>query len=91
MTESQQTLGQIRLTPKTVGCFTDMTRRMMLQSSIDVENFIRSDFAAQIALAIDSAALNGSGVNGQPLGRIGDPVGCGSSVAQGSPNVFAGG
>lgn len=71
LTESQQTLGQIRLTPKTVGCFTDMTRRMMLQSSIDVENFIRSDFAAQIALAIDAAALNGSGVNGQPLGIIG--------------------
>jgi uncharacterized Zn-binding protein involved in type VI secretion len=30
-------------------------------------------------------------VNGQPIGRIGDPVACGSSVAAGSPNVFAGG
>ena len=30
-------------------------------------------------------------VNGQPLARIGDPIGCGSTVAQGSPNVFAGG
>lgn len=30
-------------------------------------------------------------VNGQPLGRIGDPVSCGSSVASGSPNVYAGG
>lgn len=29
--------------------------------------------------------------NGKPLGRIGDPVACGSTVAQGSPNVFAGG
>ncbi|MBX9761559.1 MAG: PAAR domain-containing protein [Pseudomonadaceae bacterium] len=29
--------------------------------------------------------------NGKPLGRIGDPVACGSSVAAGSPNVFAGG
>lgn len=29
-------------------------------------------------------------VNGLPLGRIGDPVACGSSIAQGSPNVFAG-
>lgn len=87
LTESQQTLGQIRLTPKTVGCFTDMTRRMMLQSSIDVENFIRSDFAAQIALAIDSAALNGSGVNGQPLGIIGT-TGIGSVTlnAQNAPD-----
>ena len=29
-------------------------------------------------------------VNGRQLGRIGDPVNCGSSVATGSPNVFAG-
>ena len=30
-------------------------------------------------------------VNGKQLGRIGDPVSCGSSVASGSKNVFAGG
>ena len=30
-------------------------------------------------------------VNGKQLGRIGDPVDCGSSVATGSGNVFAGG
>ncbi|WP_322979008.1 PAAR domain-containing protein [Pseudomonas sp. C11] len=30
-------------------------------------------------------------VNSKPIGRIGDPLACGSSVAAGSPNVFAGG
>lgn len=30
-------------------------------------------------------------VNGRPLGRIGDPVDCGSRVATGSSDVFAGG
>ena len=30
-------------------------------------------------------------VNGKQLGRIGDPVACGSSIAAGSGNVFAGG
>lgn len=29
-------------------------------------------------------------VNGRPLGRIGDPVNCGSVSAMGSDNVFAG-
>lgn len=41
-----------------------------------------------------SALASGSGsvfVNGRPLGRIGDSVACGSAVAEGSPNVFAGG
>jgi len=27
---------------------------------------------------------------GQAVGRIGDPVACGSSVAEGSANVYAG-
>jgi len=30
-------------------------------------------------------------VNGRQVGRIGDPVDCGSSVASGSGDVFAGG
>jgi len=30
-------------------------------------------------------------VNGKNLARIGDPISCGSVVAQGSSNVFAGG
>lgn len=30
-------------------------------------------------------------VNSKQCGRIGDPVACGSAVAQGSGNVFAGG
>ena len=29
-------------------------------------------------------------VNGRPMGRIGDPVACGSASAVGSRNVFAG-
>ncbi|MHC3749329.1 PAAR domain-containing protein [Stutzerimonas stutzeri] len=40
------------------------------------------------ALAAGSATVF---ANGKQLARIGDPVACGSSVAQGSPNVFAGG
>lgn len=30
-------------------------------------------------------------VNGKPIARIGDPVACGSTITQGSGNVFAGG
>ncbi|MBS9781206.1 MAG: PAAR domain-containing protein [Gammaproteobacteria bacterium] len=39
------------------------------------------------------ALAGGSGtvfVNGKPLGRVGDAVSCGGSVASGSSNVFAG-
>jgi len=42
----------------------------------------------------DSALAAGSSsvyVNGMQCARIGDPVACGSAVAQGSENVFCGG
>lgn len=67
-TESQQTVGQVTLTPKTVGAYTDFSRRLILQSSIDVENMVRRDLASVIALAIDSAALYGLGASNQPTG-----------------------
>ena len=67
-TESQQTVGQVTMTPKTVGAFTDFSRRLILQSSLDVENMVRRDLAQVIALAIDTAALYGTGANNQPTG-----------------------
>lgn len=67
-TESEQTIGQVTMTPRTVGAFTDFSRRLILQSSIDIENMVRRDLAAVIALAIDAAALYGTASNNQPRG-----------------------
>lgn len=67
-TESQQTVDQVSLTPKTVAAYTDYSRRLMIQSSIDVENMVRSDLARVLALKIDLAGLYGTGSNGEPLG-----------------------
>ena len=67
-TESQQTVDQVNLTPKTVGAFTDYSRRLMLQSSIDVEQMIRQDLATVLALEIDRVGLYGLGNTNQPLG-----------------------
>ena len=38
--------------------------------SIDVESFVRNDLATVLALAIDLAAINGSGSNNQPTGIL---------------------
>jgi len=67
-TESQQTVDQVSLTPKTVAAYTDYSRRLMIQSSIDVENMVRSDLASVLALKIDLAGLYGTGSSGEPLG-----------------------
>ncbi len=67
-TESQQTIDQIALTPRTVAAFVDYSRRLMIQSSIDVENMIRTDLATVLALKIDLAGLYGLGTGGEPTG-----------------------
>lgn len=66
--ESEPTFGQVTLAPKTVGAYTDITRLMMMQSSLGIEGLVRNDLATGIALAIDSGALQGSGSSGQPTG-----------------------
>lgn len=69
-TESQQTIGQVSFTPKTIGAFTDYSRKLLLQSSIAVEAFIRADLAAQIAQGILTASINGSGSGAEPTGLL---------------------
>jgi HK97 family phage major capsid protein/HK97 family phage prohead protease len=69
-TESQQAFDQVAMSPKTVGAFTDISRKLLLQSSIDVESFVRSDLATVLALAIDSAAISGTGSSNQPTGIL---------------------
>ena len=76
-TEAQQTFTQISMTPKTVGAFTDFTRKTLLQSSIDIEAFVRDDIAKKIALELDRTAIYGTGSSNQPLG-LKDTSGIGS-------------
>lgn len=66
--ESEMTVGSVSLVPKTLGAHTDVTRQLLIQSSLDVEALIRDDLAQAIALAIDLGALSGSGSSGQPTG-----------------------
>ena len=76
-TEGQQSFTQISMTPKTIGAFTDFTRRTLLQCSIDIEAFVRDDIAKKIALELDRTAIYGTGASNQPLG-LKDTSGIGS-------------
>jgi HK97 family phage major capsid protein len=69
-TGTNQTVGQVALAPKTVGAFTDLTRKFIRQTSMDAEFFVREDLATVLSLAIDAAALNGSGTGAEPQGIL---------------------
>lgn len=71
ITEGNQTFGQLALSPKTVGAYTEISRLLRLQSSPDAEGIIMMDLAKQVGIAGDLAALAGSGAGGQPAGLIG--------------------
>lgn len=68
VSETQPAVDQVNLTPKTLGAFTEFSRQLILQSSIDVEQMVRNELATVIALEIDRAALYGLGSSSQPLG-----------------------
>lgn len=66
--ETQPTFTQLPMTPKTVSAYTEMSRLLLMQSSLDVEGLVNADLAAVVALAADVAVLSGNGGTGQPLG-----------------------
>ena len=78
-TESQQAIDQVNMSPKTCGAFVDYSRRLLLQSSIDVEAMVRDDLARVIALELDRVGIYGTGSSNQPLG-INNTSGIGSQT-----------
>lgn len=67
-TEGTPVIGQLDLSPNTVAAYTDITRRLLMQSTPDAEGIVRRDLANAIAQAIDKAGFYGTGLNNQPLG-----------------------
>ena len=85
-TESAAAFDQVALTPKTVGAYTEISRKLLKQSSIDAENFAKNELVRTLAIAIDSAGINGTGANNQPTGilstsSIGDVAGGAAGLA----------
>ncbi|AOH36873.1 phage major capsid protein [Luteimonas sp. JM171] len=76
---SDQAFAQVAMSPKTAAARTQISRKLLLQSSIDIENFVRQDLATVVGLGIQQAAINGSGASGQPRGIL-NTSGIGSVV-----------
>lgn len=67
-TFSAMDFGAVELKPKTAAANTVITRRLLEQSSMDVEMLVRSDLAKQMALTIDYSGYYGTGGENTPLG-----------------------
>ena len=86
ITESDQTFDQVTLSPKTVGAMTEISRKTLLQSSLDIEALIRNELAMRLALAIDSKAVTGDGTSNTPTGIMSTSgIGSKTFAALGAP------
>jgi HK97 family phage major capsid protein len=70
LTPSDHQFDKVAMTPKHVGAITELSRNMLQQPSVDIEQLVRNDFAAILAEAMDRAALNGSGTGAEPRGVL---------------------
>lgn len=63
LTASDQELQKVSMAPKHAGALTEFSRNMLMQSTPDIEQLIRADFAAILARAVDSVAIKGGGTD----------------------------
>lgn len=84
VSETNITLGQLSMTPKSLGGYVDITRRLMLQQSMDVEAMVRADLAESIATAIDYSGVYGTGGSSALLG-IKNVTGVGTGPSPATP------
>lgn len=70
--ETDAGFEKIELRPKRLTAFTQASKQLLIQSSVpqDYENFLRDDLRTADELAIDLAAINGSGVGDVPRGVL---------------------
>jgi HK97 family phage major capsid protein len=88
VTESSPTFGKVSMAPTRVGTFVDVTKKAIYQSSLNLEQFLKSDMTATLATAVDTMAITGSGSNDEPTGIL-NTSGIGS-VAGGTNGLAVG-
>ena len=69
LSSSDMAFSSVALTPKHAGGMTELSRQLIQQSSLDVEQLVRDDISFMLAQAIDSALIIGGGTN-QPVGIL---------------------
>lgn len=85
ITESQPTLGQVTGSPHTCGVLTDISRRLLIQSTPAADMLVKNEINERIVRTIQISVFAGTGADGQPS-AITNATGINNpSVTQGAP------
>jgi len=85
-TQSDPTFTSVTLNPNRLTAYTEYTNQLLIQSSIDVENFVRNNLVYSTANALETAAYEGSGSSNVPQGILNASV---NDATHGSSNPTA--
>ena len=66
--QANLTLSQVPLKPRLLVSATTFTRQLLIQSTPSVDEVVAEDMAQSSAVALDLAAVHGSGTGNEPLG-----------------------
>jgi len=80
--------SKVQMSPKHCGVITEFSRSTLLQSSPDIEQLLRMDFAKLLAGALDQAAINGGGSN-EPNGVLSAAVNINKTTSMGAAPTWA--
>jgi len=70
ITEGTPTMDSVSMSPTSLACFSEVSHKLVLQSSVDMENYLRSLMSESIANKLDLAVIHGSGASNQPTGML---------------------
>ena len=77
------TLGQVTGSPHTASAYTDISRKMLIQSSISAEAYTVESLDRALRYLLETAGYSGTGADAQPTGIV-------NTVGIGSVNFVAG-
>jgi HK97 family phage major capsid protein len=86
LSASDHTFDSVQLSPKHAGALTELSRNMLQQSSPDIEQLVRNDFAQILGSALDQVAINGGGSD-EPTGILANGSVSSVDMASGAQGV----
>lgn len=85
-TEGQPVFASVSLAPKALASYVQISRQLLIQSDPSVEATIQNDITQALSVAIDAAALAGTGSSNQPTGILATTgIGSVSFASAGNP------
>lgn len=70
VTNSDMETGKMYLTPRACAALVNLSNRLVKLSNPNAESLVREQMVTDLGLAIESAAINGTGSSTQPLGIL---------------------